>query len=389
VVLSTLIQRQQALQDWAVQQLAGLGRASLIGNLAAVSGDASFRRYFRGHTSAGTFVLVDAPPDKENSRPFIEIDGRLQQAGVRVPRLVAADAELGFMCLEDFGNSLLWPALEQARLVADYATAGQLYQRCFVELLLIQQAEARQPALPLYDTALLLRELRLFSEWFCGGLLQRQLSASEQQLIEAAFAVLCDSALQQTQVFVHRDYHSRNLMLLTESGTAIGVIDFQDAVLGPVTYDLVSLLKDCYIEWPRAQVKQWALAFAAQAQARGIIPAVAPQQFLCEFDLMGMQRHLKVLGIFSRLWLRDGKAGYLRDIPLTFRYLQQVASEQATAIQAVEEQASAGNCVAAQTATGAAALATFAQWLDSHIAPQLPAALQRAEAAARQRGVLR
>ncbi|MES2606162.1 MAG: phosphotransferase [Pseudomonadota bacterium] len=356
---SALIERQQALQQWAGQHLQSLGLGELKGNIDAVSGDASFRRYFRGHTPAGAFVLVDAPPDKENSRPFIHIDRRLQGAGVRVPRLLASDLDLGFMCLEDFGDSLLWPALEQARLAADYATAGQLYQRCFTELLLIQQADALNPPLPPYDTTLLMRELGLFSEWFCGGLLQRTLSAAEQDLIEAAFAVLCSSALQQPQVFVHRDYHSRNLMLLAEPGTAIGVIDFQDAVLGPVTYDLVSLLKDCYIEWPRAQVSEWALAFAQQAQAKGILPAIEPARFLRDFDLMGAQRHLKVLGIFSRLWLRDGKPGYLKDIPLTFRYLQQVVVEQP-------------------------ALTAFAEWLEVAVAPQLPAALERASASALQ-----
>jgi aminoglycoside/choline kinase family phosphotransferase len=354
---SSLVQRQQALQSWAVQQLAALGLAALRGDIEAVSGDASFRRYFRGHTATGSLVWVDAPPEQENSRPFIDIDRRLLAAGVRVPRLLAADADLGFMCLEDFGDLLLWSPLEQARLARDYALARQLYQRCFDQLLLIQKADAHKPPLPLYDTALLLREMRLFTEWFCGGLLQRQLSAAEQKMMEAAFAVLCENALQQTQVFVHRDYHSRNLMLLKEAGTAIGVIDFQDAVAGPLAYDLVSLLKDCYIEWPRSLVNEWALQFAAQAKANGVLPTLQPPEFLREFDLMGAQRHIKVLGIFSRLWLRDGKSGYLKDIPLTFRYLQQVASEQPP-------------------------LADFAEWLAINVAPQLPAALVVAETAA-------
>ena len=364
MVSSSLVQRQHSLQIWADQQLAALGLGSLRGDIAAVSGDASFRRYFRGQTAAGSWVLVDAPPDRENSRPFIAIDQRLRLAGVRAPRLIASDADLGFMCLEDFGNDLLWPSLEQARLGADYVQAGALYQRCFDQLLLIQQADALQPPLPLYDAALLLREMRLFSEWFCGGLLQRELTALENQMVEAAFAVLCESALQQPQVFVHRDYHSRNLMLLKEPGTAIGVIDFQDAVLGPLTYDLVSLLKDCYIEWPRTKINEWALAYAGQAQACGLLPMLQPQQFVREFDLMGAQRHIKVLGIFSRLWLRDGKSGYLKDIPLTFRYLQQVAGEQPQ-------------------------LASFAQWLHLQVAPRLPASLAAAAAGAQRPGGLR
>ena len=362
MVASSLVQRQQALQAWAVQQLATPGLGGLRGDIEVVSGDASFRRYFRGHTSTGTVVLVDAPPDKENSRPFIDIGKRLRQAGVRAPQVWAADAGLGFMCLEDFGNTLLWPALEQARRVADYTAARRLYQRCFDELLLIQLCDARQPPLPPYDTNLLLREMRLFSEWFCGGLLKHVLPAAEQVLVEAAFTVLCENALQQQQVFVHRDYHSRNLMMLDEPGTAIGVIDFQDAVLGPLTYDLVSLLKDCYIEWPRAEVNQWALDYAGQAQARGVLQNMQPERFLRDFDLMGAQRHVKVLGIFSRLWLRDGKSGYLKDIPLTFRYLQQVAGEQPQ-------------------------LREFAHWLEMQVAPLLPAALAAAEAAALRREI--
>lgn len=352
---ASLIQRQQALQVWVTTQLAIHGSEALVGDIVAVSGDASFRRYFRGFTATTSVVLVDAPPDKENSHPFIEVDRRLLAAGVRVPQVLAADLAQGFMALEDFGNDLLWPALEQQRVAADYNAAFNLYQRCFDELLLIQRADTQK--LPVYDDALLLREMRLFSEWFCGGLLQRPLSDSEQLLVERAFAVLSASARQQTQVFVHRDYHSRNLMLLRDGG--IGVIDFQDAVAGPVTYDLVSLLKDCYIEWPRAQVAAWALQFAQQARASGILPLLSDAQFLRDFDLMGAQRHIKVLGIFSRLWLRDGKSGYLKDIPLTFRYLQQVVVEQPS-------------------------LAEFGGWLESVIGPLLPAALERAQATARQ-----
>jgi aminoglycoside/choline kinase family phosphotransferase len=355
VAVTSLIQRQQALQVWATAQLAACGRGNLVGDIVPVSGDASFRRYFRGFTASNSVVLVDAPPDKENSQPFIDVDRRLLTAGVRVPQVLAADLVQGFMALEDFGNDLLWPALEQHRVVANHVAALLLYQRCFDELVLIQRADTR--LLPAYDDAVLLREMRLFSEWFCGGLLQRALSASEQQLLERAFAILSASARQQTQVFVHRDYHSRNLMLLRDS--SIGVIDFQDAVAGPVTYDLVSLLKDCYIEWPRVHVAAWALRFAQQAQASGIMPALSDAQFLRDFDLMGAQRHIKVLGIFSRLWLRDGKSGYLKDIPLTFRYLQQVVVEQPSLVE-------------------------FAGWLESVIGPLLPAALERAAAMAGQ-----
>lgn len=356
--------RQQALQQWAAQQLPAAGLGPLWGDIESVSGDASFRRYFRGRTMDQSWILVDAPPDKEDSRPFIEVDRRLHSAGVRVPRIIAADAELGFMCLEDFGNTLLWPALEEARLAGDYASAGALYQRCFDELLRIQDANSTQPPLPLYNEALLLREMRLFTEWFCPGLLQLTLSDSDTKLIESAFQVLCRSALRQPQVFVHRDYHSRNLMLVPGQSPSPGVIDFQDAVHGAMTYDLVSLLKDCYIEWPREQVKRWALSFARQAQHKDIRSSPNDLQFLHDFDLMGAQRHIKVLGIFSRLWLRDGKAGYLKDIPLTYRYVQQVVVEH-------DE------------------LKEFGAWLQQHVEPVLPAALESATAAARKSGALR
>lgn len=356
---SNFQKRQQALQRWAQQQLPVLGAGELAGDITPVSGDASFRRYFRGRTPLGSVVLVDAPPDKENSHPFIDVAARLAAVGVRSPQILATDLAQGFLCLEDFGDQLLWPALEAAREAADFARAGRLYQRCMEELLLIQRADARQPPLPHYDDALLLREMRLFSEWFCAGLLQRPLSAGENVLVETLFAQLSHSARQQAQVFVHRDYHSRNLMLLADD--AIGVIDFQDAVLGPVTYDLVSLLKDCYIEWPRSQVNEWALEFAGQAQALGVLPQMSERRFLQDFDLMGAQRHLKVLGIFSRLWLRDGKRGYLKDIPLTFRYLQQVVNEQP-------------DCVA------------FAEWLETRITPLLHEALARVQATADQGG---
>jgi aminoglycoside/choline kinase family phosphotransferase len=248
----------------------------------------------------------------------------------------------------------LWTPLDAARRNALVApTAHDLYQSAFAELLRIQRCTAA--TLPPYDDALLLREMRLFTEWFCGGLMQYTLDAAEQRMLEAAYAFLAQAARAQPQVFVHRDYHSRNLMY--RAGNSPGVIDFQDAVRGAVTYDLVSLLKDCYIEWPRAQVNAWALDYAAQAQAAGIVGYVNTADFLRDFDLMGAQRHIKVLGIFSRLWLRDGKRGYLRDIPLTMRYLVTVLPEHPE-------------------------LAAFAAWLGQRILPQLEAALAREESAA-------
>jgi aminoglycoside/choline kinase family phosphotransferase len=349
-----LRQRAFALEQWFVSLLPGLKGGTLQGPLRPVSGDASFRRYFRGVTAKGTWILVDAPPEREDSKPFVKVAGLLAAGGVAAPKVIASDLARGFMCLEDLGDTVLWTPLDAARRDPGLTPAArELYQLAFAELLLIQRCAA--DTLPRYDDALLLREMRLFTEWFCGALMQHPPSAAEQGMLEEAYAFLSQAARAQPQVFVHRDYHSRNLMY--RGGTSPGVIDFQDAVRGAVTYDLVSLLKDCYIEWPRAEVNAWALDYAAQAQRAGILAEVNAAAFLRDFDLMGAQRHIKVLGIFSRLWLRDGKRGYLRDIPLTMRYLVTVLPEHPQ-------------------------LAAFAAWLHEHILPQLDAALVRENAAA-------
>ncbi len=338
-----LRQRAAELEHWFAGQLPTLGGGTLRGSLVPVSGDASFRRYFRGVTETGTWILVDAPPECENSKPFAHVAGLLAAGGVAVPTVAATDLGRGFMCLGDLGDILLWTKLDAAR-----SAPAALYQSAFAELLKIQRCASA--TLPPYDEALLLREMRLFTEWFCGGLLQYTLSSAEHALLKEVYVFLVESALAQPQVFVHRDYHSRNLMY--REGLAPGVLDFQDAVRGPVTYDLVSLLKDCYIEWPRKQVNAWALDYAAQARRVGIPGEPDEGAFLRAFDLMGAQRHIKVLGIFSRLWLRDGKRNYLRDIPLTMRYLVTVLPEHPR-------------------------LAAFNAWLHVHILPRLDTSLAR------------
>ena len=346
---SSLQQREQALQQWFGSIAPTLNSGDLQGNLRPVSGDASFRRYFRGFTDTQSWVLVDAPPDKENSHAFVDVARRLACGGVNVPEVVAADLELGFMCLADFGDTLLWSKLDTAQVDASaQPDADALYHSAFTELLKIQQCDGRTPSLPLYDEALLLREMRLFTDWFCGGIMQLTLSAFEISMLENMYRFLMDSALAQPQVFVHRDYHSRNLMY--RKGLPPGVLDFQDAVLGPVTYDLVSLLKDCYISWPRAQVNAWVLEYAALAKDSGILAHESQQDFLRHFDLMGVQRHLKVAGIFGRLWLRDGKSRYLQDIPLTLRYISEVVPE-------------------------CPELTVFSDWLHTRILPKLESAL--------------
>jgi aminoglycoside/choline kinase family phosphotransferase len=343
-----LRQREAELQTWFSQRLPSLRLGAQQTALVAVSGDASFRRYFRAKLEVGTCILVDAPPPHEDCRPFVAVDESLRAGGVNVPALLAYDCEAGFMCLGDLGDALLWAPLEAARVDATaQPSATALYQAAFAELLKIQATGAA--ALPPYDDALLRREMQLFIDWFCKGLLGFDLSADELAMIERVFALLSVRARAQSQVFVHRDYHSRNLMYRGQD--ALGVIDFQDAVHGPLTYDLVSLLRDCYIEWPCAQVEQWVRDYAQAARAAHL-PVPDDATFLQDFDWMGMQRHLKVLGIFARLWLRDGKRGYLQDLPLTLRYLTSVAR-------------------------GYAEFAEFTRWLATRVEPDLPRVLRQ------------
>ncbi|MFW1677466.1 aminoglycoside phosphotransferase family protein [Pontibacter sp. JAM-7] len=280
--------------------------------LEPVSGDASFRRYFRAVTPEQSWIAVDAPPEKEDSRPFIAVAEALAQHAVAVPEIHASDLEQGFMLLSDLGDELYLGRLNGA-------SVDQLYAEALQSLLLIQACPGLlQGELPQYDEPLLKREVELFREWFLQGLLQLTLSPREQQQLDHLFAVLIAAALEQPRVFVHRDYHSRNLMYRPDD--APGVIDFQDAVYGPVTYDLVSLLRDCYIAWPAEQVYGWVEAFRLSLLAQGQ-PVADSQQFKRWFDLMGAQRHLKAIGIFARLKLRDDKQGYLSDIPRTLHYL--------------------------------------------------------------------
>jgi len=290
--------------------------------LAPLAGDASFRRYFRVLGAARPLVAVLAPPATQRNREFVAIAAQLRAAGVHTPELVGCDFGQGFLLLEDFGDRLMLGELSEATVEAHYA-------RAYDTLLAIQRTPcaAGDWALPPYSAALLEQELRLFPEWFLGGLLDYRLQDAEQALLEALFAQLVAEAQAQPQVFVHRDFHSRNLMPLAD-GT-LGVIDFQDAVRGPVTYDLVSLLRDCYVAWAPARVEAWALDYARRAQAAGILGEYDQAQFLRWFDGMGLQRHIKVLGIFARLWLRDGKPAFLQDLPRVMHYVTEVAERHA------------------------------------------------------------
>jgi len=287
-----------------------------------VTGDAGFRAYFRSNTQP-PFIAALAPPEHEDNQAFVNIAIAMAGGGVHVPKIYAVDYEHGFLLQEDLGETLYLDVLNGD-------TQSQLYDRAEATLLQIQKLPVDSALFPAYDAALLRRELALFPEWFVGGLLGIKLDAQARSLLNNLFAVLLDSAAEQPQVVVHRDFHSRNLLVLDDGG--VGVIDFQDAVFGPLSYDLASLLRDCYIRWPQALVEQRVEGFRRKllTQAVGGEQAVTvpdSETFLRWFDLMGLQRHLKVLGIFARLSLRDGKARYLDDLPLVMRYVLEVAQK--------------------------------------------------------------
>lgn len=281
---------------------------------APASADASFRRYFRVWRAGGdTRVVMDAPPDKEDTRPFTRIAALLQQCDVHVPRIDAADADNGFLLLEDLGSTQYL-----ARLKAGDAPQP-LYADALQALRRIQISGAHQQ-LPPYDREALQREMALMPEWFCQRHLRLTLTAEDHQLLQQSFDFLATEARAQPVVFVHRDYHSRNLMLLPQRNP--GIVDFQDALAGPVGYDLASVLKDCYIRWPRHQIEGWLRDYRAQLPPACALAGSSEREFIRWFDLIGLQRHLKVLGIFARLWYRDGKSGYLHDLPLTLDYVR-------------------------------------------------------------------
>ena len=278
-------------------------------------GDASFRRYFRVTLEDGTTrIAMDAPPPQEDCRPFVDISKRLEAAGVHVPHIHAEDLQQGFLLLEDLGDTLYLSKLNDE-------TAPRLYGDALGALSAIQ-ACTNIDDLPHYDEELLGMELELFREWLCQKHLGLTLTDDENLMLEQLFAMLIGNALQQPQHFVHRDYHSRNLMLVATHGP--GVIDYQDAVIGPITYDLVSLLKDAYIRWPLEQIDAWAEGYCELAIQSGLMPQQDESKFQRWFDLMGVQRHIKVAGIFSRLYRRDGKEGYLNDIPLVLEYIMEM-----------------------------------------------------------------
>lgn len=307
-------QRVQKLQQWLDKHY-----AVYENSFTPVSGDASFRRYFRfiAKNTYGedrvSLIAVDAPPELENSQPFIDVAKLLLKNKLPVPKIYQSSIEQGYFVIEDFGDQLLLDALNKTS--ADY-----LYGLAISYLLKIQLI--KPDTLPLYDSALLQNEMHLFSDWYLEKHYGIVIDDDTRSMLKKTYSFLESNALEQPQVFVHRDYHSRNLMIL--GADKVGIIDFQDAVTGPISYDLVSLLRDCYIDWPQTKINQWIGEYYSCLPKRY---AFTEQQFRRWFDLMGVQRHLKAIGIFSRLKYRDGKDSYINDIPRTLNYVMQVGEQ--------------------------------------------------------------
>lgn len=310
--------RQQQLQDWLSIVLTAQGSEANF-RLTVASADASFRRYFRVHlpdSYAGhsSLIAMDAPPPQEDCAPFVRIAELFLAAGLNVPKVIAQDLQQGFLLLSDLGDDTYLSQLQSDN-------AAKLYGDATDALIKLQLA-SKAKVLPNYDEALLTREMQLFPDWYVTKHLNTTLNNEQQTVLNNTFAVLNKNILAQGQVYVHRDYHSRNLMLTQDNNP--GVLDFQDAVYGAITYDLVSLLKDAYISWEEERIIDWAVRYWQPAKKAGLPVPDDFSEFYRDFEWMGAQRHIKVLGIFARLSHRDGKNAYLNDMPLVMNYLRKV-----------------------------------------------------------------
>jgi hypothetical protein len=305
------VQRQQAISDW----LNGLfpGRPH---TLSPASADASFRRYFRVNWGDGpdspTQIVMDAPPEREDVRPWLHVQALFQAAGAHVPDVLATDMSQGFLLLSDLGNTTFLGALSAGR------DADELYLPAIETLIRIQLA-SRTAELPEYNRDLLKRELDLFPDWYVGKHIPVAFGDDQRNSLDKVFEHILAVNLGEPQVYVHRDFHSRNLMLISPGP---GVIDFQDAVYGPISYDLVSLFKDAYVDWDEERQLDWLARYWEQAKKSGLPVRSDFGEFFRDYEWMGVQRHVKVLGIFARLYHRDGKDGYLKDMPLVAKYLR-------------------------------------------------------------------
>ncbi len=335
------------IRDWLASDL-GWPRDC---RLEPASADASFRRYFRvWQPSGATRIVMDAPPGQEDVGPYLHVARLLAACGVHVPEVEAADKARGLLLLEDLGSTHMLARLRNG------GDAGQLYGEALAALAQIQlRGGAGARELGVYNAEALEREMRLLPDWFCARHVQLPIDAASAALLQQTFDFLVRELLLQPTVLVHRDYHSRNLMI--GGARNPGIIDFQDAIAGPVGYDLVSLLEDCYVSWPRARVLNWLEHHRLQLQSAGAGFGADSAEFVRWFDLAGLQRHIKVLGIFARLWYRDGKSAYLSDLPLTLEYVRDAAARYGE-------------------------LADFSAWVELNLAPRLAAANARALAVA-------
>lgn len=302
------MERRQLLEQWLKDQF-----PARPFTLQPASADASFRRYFRVAVDDQTVIVMDAPPQHEDCAPFLRVAEILAATGVHVPKILAQNLDLGFLLLSDLGNTTFLCALNER-----IESARQLYGEA-IDALIRMQSSHQVESLPVYDEALLQRELDLFPDWYIAKHLQIDLTEKQQAALRAIFSRILQNNLAQPKVLVHRDYHSRNLMVTSPNP---GIIDFQDAVYGPITYDLVSLLKDAYIHWDEERILDWAIRYWEKARKAGLPVVTDFAEFYRDFEWMGVQRHLKVLGIFARLNYRDGKAAYLNDMPLVMHYLR-------------------------------------------------------------------
>ncbi|PXW85465.1 hypothetical protein C8R34_11917 [Nitrosomonas sp. Nm84] len=302
------MERKQLLENWVRAQF-----PKRPFTLQPASADASFRRYFRVSLDDRTVIVMDAPPQHEDCTPFLHVAEILAVTGVHVPKILAQNLDQGFLLLSDLGHTTFLQALNDQ---AD--SADQLYGDA-IDALVKLQLSPQVEGLPGYDEALLRRELNLFPDWYIAQHLQKDLSEKQQAVLQSIFTRIIQNNLAQSRVLVHRDYHSRNLMVTSPNP---GIIDFQDAVVGPITYDLVSLLKDAYIRWDEEQILDWTIRYWEKARKAGLPVSADFAEFYRDFEWMGVQRHIKILGIFARLNYRDGKANYLNDMPLVMEYLR-------------------------------------------------------------------
>jgi N-acetylmuramate 1-kinase len=302
------VDRKKHLEKWLNNVLNGQDFT-----MTTASADASFRRYFRVHSSGDTYIAMDAPPLQESCESFVFVAKLFLDCGLNVPEIIKQDLSQGFLLLGDLGDKTYLSVLSKEN-------AQQLYGDATQALITLQKA-SQPDLLPPYDADLLKREMQLLPDWYIAKHLNISLDDSQQLVLQKTFSLLTQNIVNQGQVYVHRDYHSRNLMICENNP---GILDFQDAVYGPITYDLVSLLKDAYIGWEEEQIIDWAVRYWEPARKADLPVSRDFSEFYRDFEWMGAQRHIKVLGIFARLAYRDGKDGYIKDMPLVMDYLRRV-----------------------------------------------------------------